>query len=269
MKNLQIFNYNDTPVSFQMGEGDLMVNATEMAKLFKKRASNWLSTQQAKELISSLSVKTGIPATGLVVVNQGGSNQGTWMHEDLALLFAQWLSPEFYLWCNDRIKELFRFGLTATDEMLHKATTDPGFVAIVIDELKQSRLKTIELEAKHEELTKLIEENAPKVAYYEKLQATKELFEKKRTYPVSKIAHSLGIKPAELNKLLLKHGIVGKIDGNWYVTTKYQNEGIAFERETMSEKYNEETDRMEMAPTKYLVWTAKGRDLIFSLFEKQ
>ena len=60
----------------------------------------------------SLSAVTGIPVTGLVIVNQGGNNkmaQGTWMHEDLALIFAQWLSSDFYLWCNRRIKEiLFR-----------------------------------------------------------------------------------------------------------------------------------------------------------------
>lgn len=57
----------------------------------------------------SLSAVTGIPVTGLVIVNQGGNNkmaQGTWMHEDLALIFAQWLSPDFYLWCNRRIKEI-------------------------------------------------------------------------------------------------------------------------------------------------------------------
>jgi hypothetical protein len=43
-----------------------------------------------------------------VKVKQGGNAkyQGTWMHEDVALIFAQWLSPEFYLWCNDRVKEL-------------------------------------------------------------------------------------------------------------------------------------------------------------------
>lgn len=269
MKNLQIFNYNETPVSFQMGEGDLMINATQMAKPFRKRTNDWLSNKQVQELITSLSAKTGIPATGLIVVNQGGSAQGTWLHEDLALLFAQWLSPEFYLWCNDRIKELFRFGLTATDEMLNEAQNNPGFVALVIDELKMSRLKAIELETKHEQLIQIIEENAPKVAFYEQLKTTKESFEKRRNYPVSNIARTLGLKAEELNRLLMQRGIIGKIDGSWYLMPKYENQGFAFEKETLSKRYNEETDKMDMMPTKYLVWTAKGRDLIFSLFEKQ
>jgi hypothetical protein len=29
----------------------------------------------------------------LVKVTRGGDNPGTWMHEDVALVFAQWLSP--------------------------------------------------------------------------------------------------------------------------------------------------------------------------------
>ena len=34
------------------------------------------------------------------------------MHEDVAMEFARWLSPKFAIWCNDRIKELARTGVT-------------------------------------------------------------------------------------------------------------------------------------------------------------
>lgn len=87
----QIFQYNGSPITFQKGDS-VMVNATEMAKPFGKRCNDFLSTKQTKELISSLSAKTGIYATGLVTVNQGGNNQGTWMHEDVALEFLSTLS---------------------------------------------------------------------------------------------------------------------------------------------------------------------------------
>jgi hypothetical protein len=87
----QIFQYNGSPITFQKGDS-VMVNATEMAKPFGKRCNDFLSTKQTKELISSLSAKTGISATGLVTVNQGGNNPGTWMHEDVALEFLSTLS---------------------------------------------------------------------------------------------------------------------------------------------------------------------------------
>lgn len=90
LSNNQIFQYNGSPITFQKGDS-VMVNATQMAKPFGKRCNDFLSTKQTNELISSLSAKTGIPATELVTVNQGGNNQGTWLHEDLALIFAQWL----------------------------------------------------------------------------------------------------------------------------------------------------------------------------------
>lgn len=271
MENLQIFNYNDTPVSFQMGESDLMINATQMAKPFGKQVYDYLRLPSTNELIKAIARKSRISENQLVTKRQGSpsSGGGTWMHEDLAIDFAQWLSVDFRLWVNDRIKELFRFGLTATEDMLLRATTDPGFVAIVIDELKRSRLKTIELETKHEQLIQQIEENAPKVAFYEQLKTTQQSFEKRRNYPVSNMARTLGLKADELNRLLMQRGIIGKLDGSWYLMPKYENQGLAFEKETMSKRYNEETDKMELMPTKYLVWTAKGRDLIFSLFEKQ
>lgn len=61
----QTFQYNGSPVTFQNGDS-VMVNATEMAEPFGKRCNDFLSTKQTKELISSLSAKTGISATGLV-----------------------------------------------------------------------------------------------------------------------------------------------------------------------------------------------------------
>ena len=113
MEGMKVFNYNDTPITFDTAAATgTMINATEMAKPFGKKAVEWLSNKQTKELITSLSSKVGIPTLKLVITQKGGNQAGTWLHEDLAIVFAQWLSPEFYLWCNDRIKELLLNGQT-------------------------------------------------------------------------------------------------------------------------------------------------------------
>ena len=110
---MKVFNYNNTPITFDTAAATgTMINATEMAKPFGKKAVEWLSNKQTKELITSLSSKVGIPTLKLVITQKGGNQAGTWLHEDLAIVFAQWLSPEFYLWCNDRIKELLLNGQT-------------------------------------------------------------------------------------------------------------------------------------------------------------
>ena len=166
----QIFNFNGNEITFSKGK-DVMVNATEMAKPFGKRTNDWLSTKQSFELINSLSVKTGIPATGLVVVNQGGNNQGTWMHEDVALLFAQWLSPKLYLWCNDRIKELIKHGATAINP---EDLLDPDYIIQLAMALKEERSKNLLLEACNKDNVMKIESMKPKEIFADSVAASKD-----------------------------------------------------------------------------------------------
>lgn len=107
-----IFAYNGNNITF-LEDGNLMINAAQMAKPFGKRPVDWLKTEQSKSLMEAMTKVKNITLDDILQVKYGGSNPGTWMHQDLALLFAQWLSPEFYLWCNDRIKELLLHGTTS------------------------------------------------------------------------------------------------------------------------------------------------------------
>jgi hypothetical protein len=118
MNEIKKFEYEGNEITFLTGKNTL-INATEMAKQFDVQPAFWLRTDQAKRMIEALSVMHNCIPTDLVQIRQGGNNktaQGTWMHEDVALIFAQWLSPEFYIWCNDRIKELFKYGITAAEK---------------------------------------------------------------------------------------------------------------------------------------------------------
>lgn len=105
------FNYEGTPISFNRGDA-VMVNATEMAKPFGKRPVDWLNNQQTNDFINELSKVRNLTLADLVIVTRGGNNPGTWMHEDVAMEFAHWLSPKFAIWCNDRIKELLTTGVS-------------------------------------------------------------------------------------------------------------------------------------------------------------
>ena len=161
MNTSVVYDYKGSQISFMSGE-NTMINATQMAKPFNKRTNDWLSLKQTNELILSLSAKTGIPATGLVIVNQGGNNQGTWLYEDLALIFAQWLSPDFYLWCNDRIKELLKTGVTTVsndDEAIAYA------MQVLNRRLEQAKAEKKQLEQKNAKLK-------PKAAFADAAFAT-------------------------------------------------------------------------------------------------
>ena len=108
------YEYNGNLVRFDKVDGVTMINATQMAKPFGKQPVFWLNNQSTKEFLAELAKLRNLSSADLVRVTKGGNDknaQGTWMHEDVALEFARWLSPQFAIWCNDRIKELFKEGV--------------------------------------------------------------------------------------------------------------------------------------------------------------
>ena len=117
---LQIFKYQDSPIQFEEVDGILMANATLMCKPFGKISKDWLKSDQTKRYIAAISDRTKIPSADLVIVKKGGMEQGTWIHEKLILPLARFLSTDFEIWCDERISELMRNGVTSVDGKLGK-----------------------------------------------------------------------------------------------------------------------------------------------------
>lgn len=160
------FAYNGSSMTFAKKGNLVMVNATEMAKPFGKSCNDWLKTDQSKRMIRAISTSKKIDVANLVKVTNGGNTKnGTWMHEDVALVFAQWLSPEFYIWCNDRIKELLTFGITATQQTIDSILADPDNAIRLLTELKNERQQRQLAESKVQLLEEVTKEQAPKVAF--------------------------------------------------------------------------------------------------------
>ena len=116
---IQTYNYQGCDISFETN-GKIMVNATQMARPFGKNPADFLKTQYANEFIKALADMKKIISADLLKVKKGGqpNEQGTWMHEDLAIEFARWLSPEFAIWCNDQIKQLIRSQSMPSNEQI-------------------------------------------------------------------------------------------------------------------------------------------------------
>ena len=187
LSNNQIFQYNGSPITFQKGDS-VMVNATEMAKPFGKLAKDWLSNKSTKEFLSTLSAVRIIPLTGLVEIKQGGNGeQGTWMHEDVAMEFARWLNPAFAIWCNDRIKELLQYGMTATQPTLEQMIDNPDLVIQLATQLKKEREEKEKLRIENESQQHKIAIDAPKVEFYD------EVVDSKDALPMDRVAKLLNI----------------------------------------------------------------------------
>lgn len=157
-----VYDYKGSKISFANGK-NVMVNATEMAKSFDKRPAKWLELPSTKKFLAALTAIRKSD-TALIQTNSGGINGGggTWMHEDVALEFARWLSPAFAIWCNDRIKELLKYGMTATQPTLDEMVNNPDLVIRMATQLKQEREEKARLEAENK---RIIEETAPAVTF--------------------------------------------------------------------------------------------------------
>jgi len=255
----QIFNYNGNNITFQIGNGDVMVNATEMAKNFGKRVQHFLSTEQTKEVIDALSRSRNIGFADLVKVIKGGSGeQGTWMHEDLALEFSRWLSPSFSIWCNDRIKELLKHGITATPNTIEDLLNNPDTLIKTLEVLKSERAEKLRLQIQNQKQQEALQISAPKVEYYN------EVLTSTSTYTTTLIAKELGVSATALNQKLSDLKIQYKQNGVWVLYSKYQGLGYT---KTTTATY---TDSQGITRTSMLtVWTESGRFFIHELLKEK
>ena len=91
-------SWQGTPIQRRQSDG--WVNATAMAKANGKHLPHYMSNARTEAYIAALAPVVGIPTTGLVQSQQGGtpSMQGTWIHPRLAVDLARWISPAFAVW---------------------------------------------------------------------------------------------------------------------------------------------------------------------------
>lgn len=98
--------------------GSGWINATKAASQFKKLTADWLRLESTKRYIEETArelhelgeIKYG--DSHLLVTVTRGRNGGTWLHPELGVEFARWLSVKFARACDRHIKHLIEQGAT-------------------------------------------------------------------------------------------------------------------------------------------------------------
>ncbi|MBI0431705.1 KilA-N domain-containing protein, partial [Pectobacterium parmentieri] len=110
MSNIIPMNYDKQSFPFT---DECWFNATVAAKHHGKRALDWLRLDSSKEYAKELGKELSIQAINgkgeishLLARVENGRNGGTWMHPELAVEFARWLSPKFARACDRHIKNM-------------------------------------------------------------------------------------------------------------------------------------------------------------------
>lgn len=276
MNDSKTFIYEGSPVTFQIGEAT-MVNATEMAKPFGKRPAKWLELPTTKRFLETLATIRKSDSELVQTINGGTleKGKGTWMHEDVALEFARWLSPQFAIWCNDRIKELMKFGITATPQTIDSVLADPDNAIRLLTALKEERkalneanrqIAVLEDQKKvyHSENKRLLQltdrqdkimlEQAPLVEY------AQNVLDSYDTFTTTQLAKELDMTAQGLHKFLHQAGVMFKQGGQWFMYAKFQTKGYVKTRERTYKKKDGRTGIMLST-----VWTEAGRMFVRKL----
>lgn len=158
MNTIQKFEFNDQLIDFEVENGNVKVNATQMAKAFKKNVEAFTRNESTEKFVeeclksensSFLNVKSSYD---LIVSRQ---KSGTWMHSILALKFASWLHPRFELWVYSTVNQiLFAYYLRLEEslkksaniqkqieELENKLTETPEYIELKRLEFEERQLK--------------------------------------------------------------------------------------------------------------------------------
>ncbi len=191
-------------IAFDLKNGQLMVNATQMAKPFGKQPTHFLRLEATSQYIEALkkryanshsgnydtqSDRVAIPQLVQVV---NGDNGGTWLHQKLALRFAQWLSPEFAIWVDEKIEELVTTGRTEIKP-------------VVPTTYKEALIHLLQLEEAREALTAQNAAMQPKADFYDAVVQTQDTF---TIGEVAKVLNIQGFGPNRLFQFLREKGIL-------------------------------------------------------------
>lgn len=92
---LVVRTWNDTPISRRTRDG--YVNATAMCKANGKRWSDYRESDRCQRYLDALSELTEIPVVSLYQSIEGRSG-GTFIHPQVAIDLARWISAPFAVW---------------------------------------------------------------------------------------------------------------------------------------------------------------------------
>jgi phage antirepressor YoqD-like protein len=225
-----------------------MVNLTRIAKHFGKNVKDWSRNKGTQEFLDAYQAFNGDRQI-LLSVRGFETEQGTWAVRQVAIEFAQWISPAFKVFCIQKLDELFQTGKTEIKTVSKK---ELAYMLIESETAREMAEEQVRL------LTETIKEQAPKVIFLEEVLATKN------TWPITLIATELGMSAVALNKKLQEKGIHRKVSGVWVLNAEYSDNGFTG---TRTHTYTTQTG--ETRTSLLTVWTEKGRAFIHSLLNEK
>lgn len=211
-----VFNYKEGfPVTFQIVGDRIMVNTTQITKQFDKLPSEWLRIAATDAMRHEME-ENSITGTydNQIFTTRGRGNGATWLEGPLAVELCNWIAPQSGLadWCEEYIRKLEIQGVPMSapkHQVVVQVTQPPLLDEPLPDNLEDALLLIQKLKSK-------IEEDAPKLAFYE------EFIENRDSFKSTRIADELNISPHQLHRFLFEEGICKYENRRWVVLPLYR-----------------------------------------------
>ena len=166
-------------------------------------------------------------------------------------------AKEFKHWVTSEVLPSIRkHGAYMTDDVLHRAITEPDFLIQLATELKEEQEKRRALESTVAVQSQQITELQSKASYYDVVLNSKDLLS------IGKIAKDFGKSAVWLNKWLHEQGVQYKQGEIWLLYQKYAEQGYT---STKTRTYNGDDGAVHTKVHTY--WTQKGRLFIYDLLK--
>lgn len=153
--------YNDgnmeLNVEFKVIDGEVYAKANSMADSTK--LDNWKRSANTKRYLEALEGRS-VKSTEWILSNNGGNEQGTWIHEKLVLNLARYISVDFEIWCDEQITTLIRDGEVSS---VKPSYTIDNPIERAKRWIEEQELHQLEVKQKDEVIIKVKEEVKAKV----------------------------------------------------------------------------------------------------------
>ena len=135
------FQFGESVVNFEIDNKNVMVNATEMAKIFGKQVIAFMRNEDTQNFIqaclkSENSHFLNIEKEEDLYVSRQKS--GTWMHRILALKFAAWLNPDFEVWVYSTIDEILFGEYTELENKIKETAGRKARIKLLRDDIERN-----------------------------------------------------------------------------------------------------------------------------------
>lgn len=197
--------------------------------------------------------ETGITASveQQLVTVRGRNNGATWMEAPLALELAGWLAPELTAWCQECIRKM----ITEPPVEDEPAETPPEELlpeGIGKFPVPKTFSEALQLAA---DLQEKLEQNEPKVAYYE------DQIESRECFSTTRLADELRITAQQLNRFLEDQGVCRRDGKQWIACGDYRR----YQREVPYMFHNKRGKVYKCGSA--LRWSQPGREFVIDLWK--